>query len=935
MSQAARCKSCNRFLKHNSHGTLCLTCVERYDVQKSYVRVPLGVGESVEGLGGQNLPGGKNVDPQLVSLLKELVNRVEGGQGKRKLPQAAVPPAKRVAYGSESADLALSYDRERERDRERDRDRWSHNNHTLGHRGDEWDMRSPSGRTGAPRADEWDMRNPPARSSGPRPDEWDVRPSPSARPPGPRPDDWDVRPSQSSRSAGPRPDEWDMRAPPSRSAGSRPDEWDMRPSLGRSSGPRSDEWETRPQVRPSGMRPDDWDTRPPPSNRSSGPRPDDWDVRPAPGRSSGGPRPDDWDVRPPGRSSGGPRPDDWEVRPLLGRSSGGPRPDDWDTRPSLNRSSGGPRPDDWDARPPNRSSGGPRPDEWDARPPPLLQTSGMRGDDWDMRPPPGRGPGPRSDEWDARPARSDEWEMRSPAGRSLPRNEEWDLRPTRLGDWDVRPPPLLSVPRLGDWDLHRKSRNEWRPQARRSFAAQPRRVNRLANVRTAAAPRKKPVTAGPSLTGAKKKAQVQKGAGDAAKKEEKTVNAVDKTPVKKETAKKSPSKADGTADASEETEVKERERETFQFSPGNTPEFVRSVCGVLNLEVVEEAGTTPAANKYVFFPPNKLFEALVVKEWKQLDKKHIKSNYCKKLYSFPREWCKLWEIAPAVDSSVASVALQTKEPVKPAALPKGIVERRIDIASRRAFMACGEVISTAIASSLVTQALSSWLEQIAQELPEDAEARTQLSQIQLCVQYLSDATRDIVKGGARASVAQINARRAVWLRNWNPREQLQSQLLKIPFQGGLLFGKEADALMQQYKQSERNREAKLKLTSPQTPRSQRGRVHGGLGFAGGDRMMYREPPFPDEMESDRFFSPERRLPSYSEYLNFIEHGLRSYPGDYPEDLPPPRFFGGSPMGGREFPSYPEEEEERRFMRTLRAQTSFGGRGRGKRGSRIF
>ncbi|XP_043940091.1 lamina-associated polypeptide 2, isoforms alpha/zeta-like [Protopterus annectens] len=274
-------------------------------------------------------------------------------------------------------------------------------------------------------------------------------------------------------------------------------------------------------------------------------------------------------------------------------------------------------------------------------------------------------------------------------------------------------------------------------------------------------------------------------------------------------------------------------RGRFLFNTSEGAQFIDDVCQVLNLTAVkpqikpDDANGSEKTPNWVNFPPVEEFESLIKNEWRNASKKWSRFGYRRRMYPFPREWTRMWGAPPTVDSVVCDFVKDSVVTRQGKAIPRDGATRRLDYVSQRAFIVSGQIITATSAASYVAQALVSWLDQFSQALPEDLKEHKSLPLLQSSAKFLSDATHNVVRAAARASVAQTTVRRALWLRNLGTSTGLKHHMLNLPFKGDQLFGDGINELMKQVKES-----AKLYPS---------GRLRGFGGFSRGTRGSMRGP----------------------------------------------------------------------------------------------
>lgn len=277
--------------------------------------------------------------------------------------------------------------------------------------------------------------------------------------------------------------------------------------------------------------------------------------------------------------------------------------------------------------------------------------------------------------------------------------------------------------------------------------------------------------------------------------------------------------------------------ENFHFNLSEAEEFIENVCKAVSLEPSKQANEEKGLT-WVRFPPHEQFESLVKREWKYVGKKFSMPGHRRRLYPFPKDWAKRWEVVPTVDNGITNLVLDFTTPAQGKVIPKNSLERRIDLAAQKAFIISGQLISAASATSYVTQALKTWLDQFSTALPDELKAHKNLPLVQASANYLSDASQNLLKSAARASASQVVARRAVWLSNVDTKGEQKQSFLNLPFKGSLLFGGGAGKLLKEVKAGMR-RQAQNAFRGQLGLRGLRGPVRGPRGAFRGYRVGLR------------------------------------------------------------------------------------------------
>lgn len=128
--------------------------------------------------------------------------------------------------------------------------------------------------------------------------------------------------------------------------------------------------------------------------------------------------------------------------------------------------------------------------------------------------------------------------------------------------------------------------------------------------------------------------------------------------------------------------------------------------------------------------------------------------------------------------------------------PKDACDRRIETALQKSFDASALALRAALANSLMSRAMLSWMEEhqeSAGKLPRDL--RALLKNLSLAVGFAADSSLHALQFSAKALASNMVTRRNVWLRHWDVDQGSQSRLLAFPFRGEKLFGQTLDPLL--------------------------------------------------------------------------------------------------------------------------------------------
>lgn len=120
---------------------------------------------------------------------------------------------------------------------------------------------------------------------------------------------------------------------------------------------------------------------------------------------------------------------------------------------------------------------------------------------------------------------------------------------------------------------------------------------------------------------------------------------------------------------------------------------------------------------------------------------------------------------------------------------------KIDLDLKRSYSAAGGACRSAIALEAVGRAIASWssiAEKLLLEGTDQEKIVSALQELTLAGDFVAEASVDIIRTSARAMLASMTSRRALWLKPWMADPGYKTYWCKIPYDGTNLFGEKLD-----------------------------------------------------------------------------------------------------------------------------------------------
>ncbi|XP_041421698.1 lamina-associated polypeptide 2-like [Xenopus laevis] len=200
----------------------------------------------------------------------------------------------------------------------------------------------------------------------------------------------------------------------------------------------------------------------------------------------------------------------------------------------------------------------------------------------------------------------------------------------------------------------------------------------------------------------------------------------------------------------------------------------------------------------VGFPVHASIKEIMTSEWKKIDKKPQTTGRFLRKYPFEEDETKFWDSTPKVDAAVVRLAKRTTLPVDDAAVFKEPMEKRIEFNLKKAYGAAGSACRPAVALTSVSRALKVWLTDIEEAVSSNVKRPKLVEMLVDCkmaIDFISEASIDLVHLMARSMALSVAARRALWLKPWAADAASKSNLCQLPFEGDMLFGDKLDVII--------------------------------------------------------------------------------------------------------------------------------------------
>ncbi|XP_041425047.1 uncharacterized protein LOC121395520 [Xenopus laevis] len=200
----------------------------------------------------------------------------------------------------------------------------------------------------------------------------------------------------------------------------------------------------------------------------------------------------------------------------------------------------------------------------------------------------------------------------------------------------------------------------------------------------------------------------------------------------------------------------------------------------------------------VCFPVHASIKDIIMAEWEKTEKRPQTAGKCLKKYQFAEEDSKFWDSSPKVDAAVVRLARKTTLPVDDAAAFREPMEKKIEFNLKKSFGAAGAACRPAVALTSVSRALKVWLAEVEEAISSNVKrpkVLEMLADCKLAVDFMSEASIDLVHFMARSLALSVAARRALWLKPWAADAASKSNLCQLPFEGEMLFGERLDTII--------------------------------------------------------------------------------------------------------------------------------------------
>lgn len=239
----------------------------------------------------------------------------------------------------------------------------------------------------------------------------------------------------------------------------------------------------------------------------------------------------------------------------------------------------------------------------------------------------------------------------------------------------------------------------------------------------------------------------------------------------------------------------------FRLSPDQSTDLLKSVLSTLEIQqdpapprsiqdmVYAELDTA----KKLVFPIHKSISEMIQEEWRFPDRRPFIPKNFKRRYPFSEEDIKLWTKCPRIDASVSDISRNSAIPFEDTGYLKEGMDRKIDAYLKRAWDSTSAALIPLLAATCTARTTSLWVTEFKNMISEDATKEELLNSIpalSVAVDFLSDSATEAIRLAAKCLAITNNARRALWLKNWEGDYTAKSKLCSLPFEGSLLFGKQ-------------------------------------------------------------------------------------------------------------------------------------------------
>lgn len=188
-------------------------------------------------------------------------------------------------------------------------------------------------------------------------------------------------------------------------------------------------------------------------------------------------------------------------------------------------------------------------------------------------------------------------------------------------------------------------------------------------------------------------------------------------------------------------------------------------------------------------------ESFIKDEWERSDNRSNLNNRLEKLYPLKEPNVNPPIHPPVVDASLMCLVRNITLPIEDAVTFRDVLDRKIDLDLKKAYCTAGGASKPAVAAAAaVGQAISGWSANIEKSMCEGADQEkiiSALHELKLAGDFV-EASVDI-RSSARAMLASVMARRALWLKPWVVDTASKTNWCKTPYDGVNLFGSKLDS----------------------------------------------------------------------------------------------------------------------------------------------
>ncbi|KAM3936283.1 LOW QUALITY PROTEIN: uncharacterized protein RB166_003414 [Leptodactylus fuscus] len=186
-------------------------------------------------------------------------------------------------------------------------------------------------------------------------------------------------------------------------------------------------------------------------------------------------------------------------------------------------------------------------------------------------------------------------------------------------------------------------------------------------------------------------------------------------------------------------------------------------------------------------------------EWRRPEKAFNSTKRFRSLFPIAESQQGTWGFSPKVDMAVAKLSKRTVVPSEDGSNLQDPMDRRVEGSLRRIYAASSAQASVGISASEVVSGLRAELSSLARDIDTGVhrdDLLSAMSDINLMVDHLSEASFYQTKLASRAMALSTAARRPLWLKPWRADNASKFNLCALPFEPGRLFGRELDRIME-------------------------------------------------------------------------------------------------------------------------------------------